>query len=286
MYASSFCTLPAEFIYDKSQLATYMPVVETCHIYMIGYLPRIDVVDAQRDERGLHITFEVLGARHTVNYDIPISWDLKSTESGFHLEDSDGQCYWPDPLEAQHRLSIQSGLLNFHVKYIGQAYGQDGSRNALDRLLKHETLQRISLLGTPDGHRLSLLLLSIEARSQLFTVFNPFAKNKDDEGERIRNGIDKLYNTSQAEQTTLFEASLIRYFYPEFNKEFKDSFPSTNLKVLRDCYEKDFSALIAEIWIEGLPFRLMSETVPPKSYHIAKHDLHRSEERKIFFGVD
>lgn len=76
---------------------------------------------------------------------------------------------------------------------------------------------------------------------------------------------------------------MIRYFYPEFNKEFKDSFPSTNLKVLQDCYDKDFASVIAEISIEELPFRLCSEVVPPKTYHFAAHDLHKAEDRKAFF---
>lgn len=83
----------------------------------------------------------------------------------------------------------------------------------------------------------------------------------------------------------MYEAALIRYFYPDFKKEFKDSFPSTNLKILRDCYEKDFSAVVAEICIDDLPFWLWSSAVEPKLYHIAKHDLHKNEDRRMFFGL-
>jgi hypothetical protein len=109
--------------------------------------------------------------------------------------------------------------------------------------------------------------------------------NKNEGEARIKTGLEKLFNTTEEERVSLYEAALIRYFYPDFNKEFKDSFPSTNLKILRDCYEKDFSAVVAEICIDRLPFRLWSGRVDPKTYHIAIHDLHKSDERRMFFGM-
>lgn len=69
-----------------------------------------------------------------------------------------------------------------------------------------------------------MLLLAIQPNNQLFTVMNPFAINKDDGKARIKAGIDKLFSTTEQERTTLYEASLIRYFYPEFNKELKIAF--------------------------------------------------------------
>jgi len=183
------------------------------------------------------------------------------------------------------RASAESGAIGFEVKYIGQAYGDAGSRNALDRLLKHETLQKIALRGAPAGHRITLLLLEIQPNNQLITMMIPYAQNTEDGPSRIAQGLDKLYNTSEAERISLYEAALIRYFYPDFNKEFKDSFPSTNLKILQDCYEKDFAAVVAEVCIDELPFRLWSSSVPSKLHHIAKHDLHRRDDRRIFFSL-
>jgi tRNA nucleotidyltransferase/poly(A) polymerase len=113
---------------------------------------------------------------------------------------------------------------------------------------------------------------------------NPFAKDTESGTTRIKQGLDKLFNTTEAERISLYEASLIRYFYPEFNKEFRDSFPSTNLKILQDCYEKDFAAVIAEICIDELPFYLWSASAKRSLHHIARHDLHKSRDRKMFFG--
>jgi len=285
MYALSFCTIPAEGIYDKEALEPLMSVIESCHIYLIGYTPIIDFVGAEQVDSKLNLKFNMTGSEHIVSYDLPSGVSLKRDGELHYLEDESGQRYWPNENDMQLRLSNESNEVNFDIKYIGQAYGKDGSRNAIDRLLKHETLQKISLKGVPDGYRLTLLLLAIQPNNQLFTVMNPFAQNNEEGSQRITSGLDKLFNTTEQERIALYEASLIRYFYPEFNKEFKDSFPSTNLKILQDCYEKDFAAVIAEICIDDLPFKLFSESVAASHYHIAKHNLHKSEDRKIFFGM-
>lgn len=284
MYAISFSTIPAEGIYDKEALAPLMSVIESCHIYLIGYTPRISFVDANDNDGKLNLKFIVAGNEYIVSYDLPDGLSLKHEGDLHYLENGSGQRYWPNENDMQVRLSAESKAVNFEVKYIGQAYGKDGSRNAIDRLLKHETLQKIALKGVPVGHRLTLLLLAVQADNQLYTVMNPFASNKDEGDQRIRSGLDKLFNTTEQERVALYEASLIRYFRPEFNIEFKNSFPSTNLKILQDCYKKDFSAVVAEMCIDELPFRLFSQEVEPNWHHIAKHDLHKDDDRRMFFG--
>lgn len=285
MYALSYCTMPAQTIYDKEALAPMMSVIESCHIYLIGYTPIINFVDAALNECSLDLLFEVSGNKYTVSYNVPTGVSLIDDGETLYLQDKAGEKYWPNENDMQSRLSLSSKAVNFDVKYIGQAYGKGGSRNAVDRLLKHETLQRISLKGVPDGHRLTLLMIAIQPNNQLFTAMNPFAKNNDDGPARIRSGLDKLFNTTEQERVALYEASLIRYFRPEFNIEFKNSFPSTNLKILQDCYQKDFSAVISEISIDKLPFRLCSQSVEPGWNHIARHNLHKEEDRKMFFGL-
>jgi hypothetical protein len=183
----------------------------------------------------------------------------------------------------QERLSVEHDAVGFNVLYIGQAFGEDGSRNALDRLKKHETLQKIAVKGIPQSSVLTVLMLAVEPSHQLVTMFNPWAKNQSQSSARIKKGLDKLFGTDEAERTTLYEASLIRYFQPPFNKEFKNSFPSTNMKVLAQCYDKDFSAVVAEISIDRLPYRLFSGVAPRKVDHIAKHDLHTDAARRVFF---
>src|SRR3546814_13698990 len=94
------------------------------------------------------------------------------------------------------RLNHEQDAIRFDVLYIGQAYGKDGSRNALDRLLKHETLQRISVKGVPSDRRLTLLMLEIEPGNRMITFMNPWAENKKDGSARISPGLDKLFGKS------------------------------------------------------------------------------------------
>ena len=178
MYAFSFCTIPAEGLYDKVALAPLMSVIETCHISLIGYTPKIDFIDAQQKDGRLELKFEALGSEHIVSYELPPELSLKRDGELHYVEDATGQRYWPNEQEMQARLSSESKAINFEVKYVGQAYGQDGSRNAIDRLLKHETLQKIALNGVPDGFRLTLLLLAVQPNNQLITMMNPLLGTK------------------------------------------------------------------------------------------------------------
>lgn len=285
MYALDFCTLPGEMIYDTEAVASIASVAKRCHIYVIGYTPRVDFIDATMVKSDLLLSFDVAGKQHIINYHVPKGFSLVQDDGRHFLLDSSGERFWPNEPDMLARLSSESKSASFEVKYIGQAYGKDGSRSAIDRLLKHETLQRIALEGAPEGYRITLLLLSIQPGNRLITIFNPFAKDTQSGEQRIKQGLDKLFNTTEEERVSLYEAALIRYFYPGFNKEFKESFPSTNLKILRDCYNKDFSAVIAEICMDGLPYTLWSKSVEAKRSHVARHDLHREEDRKIFFGL-
>jgi hypothetical protein len=284
MYAISSCTFPAEFIYNKEALAPLMDIIESCHIYLIGYLPQVYFVSVDDNDGKLNLKFIVSGNEYTVSYDLSDGDSLKHEDGRYYVEDALGKRYWPNQNDIQLRLSMETEAVNFEIKYIGQAYGKDGSRNALDRLTKHETLQKIALKGVPDGYTLTLLLLAVQPNTQMVTLINPFADEKDDDNQRVRSGLDKLFNTTEQEQVALYEASLIRYFRPEFNIEFKNSFPSTNLKILQDCYEKDFSAVSAEICIDEIPFRLFSKEVEADYQHFTYHNLHKDKARSIFFG--
>lgn len=284
MYAKSYVTMPAFGIYEDELIAPILDQIRNCHIYVIGLTPKLDFVGATQEGSNLVTSVEVRGKRYDMKWPMPNGVTLKGDgDAGWYVEDEAGTKSFPTEAMIGQRLSAEHRAVDFDVLYIGQAFGDDGSRHALDRLKKHETLQKIAVKGIPDGYNLSILMLAIEPGNQLITMFNPWAKDSSQGSDRISKGLDKLFNTNEAERTTLYEASLIRYFQPPFNKEFKNSFPSTNMKVLADCYDKDISMVAAEICIDELPFWLFSGTVGPKPNHIAKHDLHTDAARRVFF---
>lgn len=284
LYAYSFVHFPAASIYDKEGIAQFADTIATCHIYIVGFLPIVRLATVSSKDGALITQYEVLGKTYDLSWPMPEGGKLVEGDQGYYV-DLNGERAFPSEAVALLRLDLEYEALTFDVQYVGQAFGQDGSRNALDRLTKHETLQKISLTGVPEGYRLEILLLAIQPANTMITIINPFATDKSDSEARISAGLDKLYGTSEKERISLYEAALIRYFQPKFNKEFKDSFPSTNLKVLQDCYEKDFLALVAEIVFDRLPYRLCSATVPPKREHLALYDLHKQEDRRAFFVI-
>lgn len=133
---------------------------------------------------------------------------------------------------------------------------------------------------------MSLLLISL-GDNTLLTSFNPKAPNKDKKKDnaRIKSGVDKLYDMTEAEKVSLYEAAMIRYFQPEFNKQLKNSFPSTNLKILQDCYQKDFQAVVAEFCMEPFAFRLYSDAIGMQPNHFAYFDLQKDEDRRGFYAI-
>lgn len=91
MYATSFCTLPAEYIYDKDALAPLMDVIASCHIYLIGYTPIVNFVNAEKNGKELNLTFTVGDKEYTVSYDLPAGWSLKQEADRHYLEDKSGR---------------------------------------------------------------------------------------------------------------------------------------------------------------------------------------------------
>lgn len=285
LYALSFITIPAAGLYDKKKLAEFGDLVKNCHIYVVGFVPKIDLKDIKLNGVDLTMTFEELGTRYDLKWVLDEGVDLVEKEGAWFLT-KDGHLADPPGCEpCLLRLNREFGTGKFLVKYIGQAYGKEGARNAVDRLTNHEKLQEIAIKGVPEGHNLQILMFAI-APTSVITNFNPFAQDNSQSNQRIGQGLDKLFGTSEKERVALYEAALIRYFMPAFNIEFKDSFPSTNLKILQDCYEKDFSGIVAEILFEEqFPLTLYSETVKAKDHHTAYFDLHDDQARRLFFSV-
>lgn len=150
--------------------------------------------------------------------------------------------------------NIQPDILNYEVLYIGQAYGKNGKRTAINRLLAHETLQKIythSLTQNPESD-IWIMLTRFSQLSILFSLANfnvDFQKDNNERDDKLANHFfnNQGFKISENQQINFTEAALIRYFKPKYNLEFKDSFPNKNHKSYSECYKLDIRALNIEL---------------------------------------
>jgi hypothetical protein len=288
MYAEDVVVLPAVKLYEDIPNERIKNLINKCHIYLIGEVPIIDIKDVH--EKGGFVCYDFNMAGKTYKdialFEMPSNSQFVEENGRRLIRDDKGDYYDVAKEKVLYRIRDEVGPLGFKVRYIGQAFGEDGKKNAIERLLSHSTLQKISILGVPDGYRLELVLVSIENGFRLITQFNPFAKKRDNTDERMKLGLDAYAETNEEERVALYEAALIRYFQPHFNTHFVNSFPSTNLVCLKRCYNKDIQAVVAEINYDPFPYQFFSDTVPMNAEHVAHFDIQKEEDRKTFFLND
>ncbi|HIF9182371.1 TPA: hypothetical protein ACX6QL_003476 [Photobacterium damselae] len=184
---------------------------------------------------------------------------------------------------------------DLEVLYVGQGYGQDGDRLALDRLKDHSTLQRIladTLHEKPD-HEVQLLLFRYEHHRKFVSSdgdldIEPTASEKENTSY-VEDIMDA--RLTRKSRILLAEAGLIRYFEPMYNKIYKKTFPSQKHKVLEELLVYDFSGLAIQVNTQNIKTRLYSSKVSTRFdafsvlhpyVHLAKIPLYSKEERESF----
>lgn len=128
LYAHSFYCLPAEAIYSDDLDCKLGDGTKDCHIYMIGLVPKVDLMRARQEDDTLHFDFEVHETPYTVSGQMPAGLTLQHEGDLWYLGDDSGNRYGPSDEQIFQAFQMQHGLLEFQVVYVGQAYGKDGSR--------------------------------------------------------------------------------------------------------------------------------------------------------------
>jgi len=274
-------------------------ILRVCHIYLICRRPALSIdPESFSVDAGLaqgYLTYSVRGKKAKTAF--KFAPDLRGTSrvvvDGYPhkrllLVGPNGQ--WNRCFPASF-LPVVADLENddiraFEVAYVGQAYG-DGSRSAIDRLRSHSTLQRIlaeAASRAPDDE--VMLFLFSYPPCQLISSIDAIS------GAEIQGEVDQdhwvaTHSNPPSEQmeVALAEAGLIRYFEPEYNEKYKESFPHEGLKLLEQCYRLDFAALIVEVDTEDLNAPIYSARVSKGVHHIAQFDLHDASKRRSFFRI-
>jgi hypothetical protein len=53
-------------------LSAFKAVVEKCHIYLIGLVPKVEIVGSSQTDQILRIDVKVLGENYSLEWEIPI----------------------------------------------------------------------------------------------------------------------------------------------------------------------------------------------------------------------
>jgi hypothetical protein len=289
---------PSELMSGKEAEGEALEISNSCHIYLICRRP-----SSSYDPDSF--SFDGKSAKGKVNY--KLKGKALSADFNFPFQLSDGavgarissyphrdiETYAKDGKMIRHvpssMLSISPALdtacfRELEVLYVGQAYA-DGKRSAIDRLKSHSTLQKIladTQHNLPDDE---LILLAFEyPQYRVISSFDGIDKTAIRDESDSKRFLSILDNPlTQHQQICLAEAGLIRYFQPQYNATYKASFPAEDQKLLNQCYELDFSALIVEIDTEDLDLGLYSPSVAVDSHHIVQFDLVDPTKRRSFF---
>lgn len=278
---------------DKFGLPEDMPL----HIYMITRRPRItlDPMSLQIDAQTVRGCFNIQRQNIFEPYNFVLRNELGTANvridcpyphTEYTIYHADGQILGKSKAAfLMAEIPEYWHLLDLEVLYVGQSYGVEGSRAAPERLKNHSTLQGIyaeAIQRSPD-QEIWLVLWNFEP---LFLAsFDGTASTYDTTLEEDDVHRNQVINNmvSEQQQINFTEASLIRYFQPEYNLIFKNSFPNPAHESYSECYKIDLNLINVELQTDAIRCRLWSKNIASRWTHFATFKLHSSEERKSMF---
>jgi len=278
-----------------------------CHIYFILKRPKVTIDPESFKSKGKNIKFDLIihqedgygivnmsakflkaQSKLELLTEYPYNIFAIRDKQNIHLVTRPGTMI--DSIE--NSSNIQPNILNYEVLYIGQAYGKNGKRTAINRLLAHETLQKIythSLTQNPESD-IWILLTRFSQVSMLFSLAMCNVNGQKGNKERDDNLSEHFFNNqgfkfSENQIINFTEAALIRYFKPKYNIEFKDSFPNKSHKSYSECYKLDIKALNIELDTSEHIRNIYTKHTGNRSHHSATFEFDNNEDRFSFMDI-
>ncbi len=299
MYCDNNVILQQESL---SEVANYFDgKLPDFHIYMICKRPRFIIkpnnVNIQDDFINIELLIQIKETFKQIN--LQVQNDFQGKKAKHFIANFPYNISTFLDSENNQLLSVKNSILatlvsseniaeaNLEILYVGQAFGVNGERTAIDRLSSHSTLQKIyseALNLYPDSE-IWLMLCSFSPA--MITAFDGRTQDyqmSDEEDDKHINNI--LSNPISMQQKINFtEAALIKYFKPQFNDKFKNQFPSSKHKSYSECYEIDLNSIFVEVGSDNLNCMIYSNSVLPKWTHYIKYALHSKEDRKSMLDL-
>ena len=264
MYLSSY-----QFL-QQTELSTYGKVQKTftdrnpCNIYFIVKRPRISLDPDYFVIEGNSIKFKyyihIQDTKHTRYFRLKrkkgmfnIRMETEYPYNYFGLRDDNNlniNYKLAVVIDLIHKKSIsKEPLLDYEVLYIGQAYGEDGKRTAIDRLGSHSTLQKIYSEASQRNPNSEIWIMLAHFTQKNITSMNgriSMPKENEEEDFNRFSNFSNSENITEKQRINFTEAALIKTFLPKYNKEFKNTFPNPSHSSYSECYDLDINAIIVE----------------------------------------
>lgn len=277
-----------------------------CNIYFVCQRNRVGIKkdEIKVDENNIKLTFEIWNKDNpfTIPVYLPNTFGTNQLSivseypyNHFGLQNEQNEIVYvnkPAYLLDSYQAEVSSIImmprpkfLDFEILYIGQAI-RDSKQPAMDRLISHDTLQKISLISQSKSPDKEIYLIlchfitdgTIEIKG---SVKSKKEYEKDDE-KRLNKFLESKLTLTHEQQTTLTEAALIRYFKPEYNTNYKKTFPSKSHSKYDECYNLDLYGVSIEI---NTNLYFFTETTSTSKNHYQRFSLTTDENRKQLFDL-
>ena len=274
-----------------------------CHIYFICRRPKVIIVpekckfygnfmeltfSVQKEFKYQDRTLRLLGERSCNDFELKSRFPFNRfqiLDKGVQIIDARSSLYY------NMHLNEYNPDMDMEVLYIGQSFGIDGSRTSPDRLKQHSTLQKIyseAIQNNPDCE-IWICLMSFERiMISSFDGINKYPEeNHSKDLDRVSSAMYKFVTNKLNEQQIInfTEASLIKYFKPEYNVMYKDKFPNPAHKSYSECYEIDINSVCFELETDVVYTRLYSKTMNPAFEHFGSFTMETRQKRISMFDI-
>ena len=207
----------------------------------------------------------------------------------FSIESADGKTLFQGKvasfLDEIYKGNQDAQLAGLEVLYIGQGQRE----NAVHRLKKHSTVQKITaqtLANQPD-YELYLLLTTFKEKN-LIGVSGMVELTPEEEERDLNRFMSLMQNGGKAfdkiQQVNLIEAALINYFKTvPYNQKFVKHFPLPTHTSYSEYYAADVNSILVELDTRQVGYQLFSGAVAQHDRHAAEFYFPKGTERYRLF---
>lgn len=179
------------------------------------------------------------------------------------------------------------------IEYVGQSYGEEGSSDAINRLIGktgkqgHGSLQKVlaDISSSNPESEAYILLYSFEFYKKV-TIggagLEPKIPFEDAPGR-----FDELLNATvpRKNRIDLVEAALIRYFQPKYNDIYKKTFPKVTHDILKTLFDHDITGLSTSLSTNEHNIMVYSGKVSASDKHLAMYPIVKDKDRASFLDI-